>query len=353
MRGRRLVLVLAGVLVVAALGVIGWRLLDRPSDLERAVSYLPDSTLRASYTDWSAVREQARGGGIGLRSTEAEVDRFLERAFERGLTATSAVDGSTYALANLFGFSPAAADWEMLGQARSGQVVVLSYGEDADLDEVEANLRSLGYQPPEGGAGSGGTWVGSADLAASIDPALTPVQQNFAVLPGEGLVLMSDAPEPVTETVEVIESGDGGLSTPFAAEAGDPTNAVLWASDFACADLAMSQAGPEDQQLAAALVRQAGEISPLSGLVIAQQPDRTITVAMRFESDEQASANLQPRVDLAAGEAPGQGGSFAERFRVVSGEASGELVVMELRPRADREFLFSDITSGPVLFATC
>ena len=59
------------------------------------------------------------------------------------------------------------------------------------------------------------------------------------------------------------------------------------------------------------------------------------------------------RVDLAAGEAPGQGGSFAERFRVVSGEASGELVVMELRPRADREFLFSDITSGPVLFATC
>ncbi len=226
-------------------------------------------------------------------------------------------------------------------------------GEEADLDEVEANLRSLGYRPPDGGAGSGGTWVGSADLAASIDPALTPVQQNFAVLPDEGLVLMSDAPEPVAETVSVIESGGGGLSTPLASVVGDPTNAVLWASDFACADLAMSQAGPEDQRQAAALVQQAGDVSPLSGLLIAQQPDRTITVAMRFESDEQASANLQPRVDLAAGEAPGQGGSFAERFRVVSGEASGRNVVLQLRPRPDREFLFSDITSGPVLFATC
>jgi hypothetical protein len=352
-RGRWPLLVPAVVLVVVVLGLIGWRLLDRPSDLERAVGYLPDSTLRASYTDWAAVREQARGGGIGLRSTEAEVDSFLDRAFERGLTATSAVDGSTYALATLFGFSPAAADWEMLGQARSGQVVVLSYGEDVGLEQVEANLRSLGYRSPDGGPGSGGTWVGSADLAASIDPALTPVQQNFAVLPEDGLVLMSDAPEPVTATVGMIRSGDGGLSTPLTAAVGEPTNAVFWASDFACADLAMAQAGPEDQQQAAALVQQAGDVSPLSGLVMAQQPDRTITVAMRFESEEQATANLQPRVDLAAGEAPGQGGSFAERFRVTSGEADGERVVLTLQPRGDGQLLFSDITSGPVLFATC
>ncbi len=73
---------------------------------------------------------------------------------------------------------------------------------------------------------------------------------------------------------------------------------------------------------------------------------------MRFETSDQASANLQARVDLAAGDAPGQGGTFPERFTVTSGEADGETVVLRLEPTGAR-FVFSDITTGPVLFATC
>ena len=49
----------------------------------------------------------------------------------------------------------------------------------------------------------------------------------------------------------------------------------------------------------------------------------SISAAAVFQSS-QASENLQPRVDLASGDAPGQGGSFDERFRVTSGHADGQ-----------------------------
>ena len=114
----------------------------------------------------------------------------------------------------------------------------------------------------------------------------------------------------------------------------------------------MGSASVEDQQTGKRLVARAGGISPLEGLVMAQQPDRRLVVGMRFETGDQASANLQPRVDLASGDAPGQGGSFRDRFHVDSGEVDGQDVVLELTPRS-RQAVLSDVSTGPVLFATC
>ena len=55
-------------------------------------------------------------------------------------------------------------------------------------------------------------------------------------------------------------------------------------------------------------VDEAGGIHPLEGLVMAQQGDSSLTVAMYFANEDQASQDLQPRTDLASGPAPGQGG---------------------------------------------
>jgi hypothetical protein len=334
-------------------GVVAWRLLDRPNDYERAVGYLPPSTLRATYTDWAAVRTEARGDSLSAGSPAGRVQAFLDRAFDMDLTSTSALAESTYAMATRYGFSPLDAQWESFGQSPEGQVVVLALDKDADMDAVEKRLRSLGYDEPAAGFGEGGTWEGSSDLVATIDPALTPVQQNMAVLPSEHLVLMSDSPAPVSSAAAIVRGDEAGLDVAaLTSVAGSPVTAELWASDFACEDLAMSSADEEDQRVASSLVEKAGGVSPLSGLVIARQPNRSITVGMLFETSDQASDNLQPRVDLAAGDAPGQGGTFAERFRVTSGEADGETVVLTLQP-TDARFVFSDITTGPVLFATC
>jgi hypothetical protein len=85
---------------------------------------------------------------------------------------------------------------------------------------------------------------------------------------------------------------------------------------------------------------------------MAQQADRSMVVGMHFETSAQASSNLRSRVDLASGDAPGQGGSFADRFTVTSAEVDGRNVVLELEPRTE-DAVLSDVSVGPVLFATC
>jgi hypothetical protein len=348
---RRVLVVAVVVVVLVAGALVAWRLLDRESDFERAVGYLPPDSLRVTWIDWSAVREAARGTSLGSDASSGQIEAFLDRAYDKDLTTGSAVVDATAALSSRFGFSPADVAWEVLGQSRTGQVVVLGLGESADPEGIESRLRDLGYDEPAAGPGEGGTWQGGADLVATIDPTLTPVMQNMAVLPDERLVVMSDQAGPVSSAVSVVQGESSGLDAPLTGVVGTPVTAFLWADDFACEDLAMSSADPEDQRVATSLVEEAGGISPLSGLLMAQAADRTVTVGMQFESDEQASDNLQPRVDLASGDAPGQGGTFGERFRVTSGEADGETVVLELAPREG--FLLSDITSGPVLLATC
>lgn len=346
---RRGLLVVATALLLLAAAAVTWWTLGRGTDYERAVGWLPEDTLRVTWTDWAAVRAAARAPDPAAAA--GAVEEFLGRAYDLDLTAGSALADATAAMRAPYGFSPLDVAWEVLGQARTGQVVLLGLEESVDVAALEARLRRLGYDEPPAGPGEGGTWQGGADLVAAIDRSLTPVLHNVAVLPDERVVVMSDAPAPVSAAVAVVRGEQAGLDAPLAAVAGTPVTAWLWAGDFACEDLAMSAADVEDQRVADALVEQAGGVSPLAGLVMASQPDGSVVVGMRFESDEQASRNLQPRVDLAAGEAPGQGGTFAERFRVASGEAEGEQVVIRLEPRDD--FVLSDITAGPVLFATC
>jgi hypothetical protein len=345
------------VLVVVLAVVVVTRLAFRKSAYEQAIEWLPQSSLRVSFTDWSKVRTIAGGAALNAGSPKGQVTGFLNRAYDQDLTTASALTDSTYPLMHKFGFSPLAAQWEIYGQSRQGSVDVLQLNDSVDLARVERNLRSLGYRPPAGGPGTGGTWVGSPDLISRIDTALTPVEQNVTVLPDQHVVLMSDSSS-YAETSANVVRGDApsvadvdGVSD-LAAAGEDPVNSVLWARDFACADLSMGDAAAEDQRVGEQLVRKAGGINPLTGLVMSQLPDRDLVVGMRFQSSDEASANLQPRVDLASGDAPGQGGTFRDRFSITKAQADGQDVVMTFRPR-NRESLLSDISEGPVLFATC
>jgi hypothetical protein len=337
--------------------VVTWRVLHGRSTYEEALSVLPESTLRTTFTDWAEVRAQAKGSSLDAGSSHAQVSAFLNRAFDLDLTSGSGLSESTYLLMRRFGFSPLDAQWEVLGQSRQGQVDVLRVADDVDMPGIERALRRLGYTPPPDGSGSGGTWVGGPDLVAGLGEGATPVQQNVVVLPDDKLVLMSDsatyagvAASVATGSGKTLLDAEGVADLADAAD--DPDAAVQWTSSFACEDLTMRSADAEDQRVADQLVAKAGKVSPLDGLVMAQQADRSLVVGMHFETSQQASSNLQTRVNLAAGDAPGQGGSFAERFSVTSGQADGRNVVLRLRPRSS-DAVLSDISTGPVLFATC
>jgi hypothetical protein len=134
---------------------------------------------------------------------------------------------------------------------------------------------------------------------------------------------------------------------------GDPANAMVWGKDFACTDLAMSQADDTAQADAENRVRQVGGVTPLAGLAMAMEPDRTLRVVEHFEDSERARKNLRPRAQLAVGEAIGRGGSFSDDLRLSSSKAVGNDVMLDLRPRAKTGFVLSALYDGPVLFATC
>jgi hypothetical protein len=129
-------------------------------------------------------------------------------------------------------------------------------------------------------------------------------------------------------------------------------SSAVYSGDYACAALAMAHAGPSDRAQARQLVSAAGEVNPYSALAMSDEPDGTFRVAFQFDGDDVARTNADTRAVLARGPAPGQGGTFDDRFRVTSVTARGSLVVMRLAPRPDASVL-SDLSTGPLLFATC
>src|SRR5262249_11462181 len=122
--------------------------------------------------------------------------------------------------------------------------------------------------------------------------------------------------------------------------------------DYACAALAMAHASAGDQAEARHLIASAGEVNPYSAFAMSDMPDGSVRVAFEFADSDEARTNADSRATLAQGPAPGQGGSFGDRFSVDSVSAHGSLVVMRLTPKKGA-YVLSDLSTGPLLFATC
>ena len=339
----RVVLVMLVVLALVA-GALWWFRHDRRTTYEAALDTLPAATLRASYTDWEFARTAVDAKAL---------PRFIDDAYDADLTRTSALENTATELDERYGLSVRDANWEVYGQSDEGSVAVLRVADSTSYADLRDTLRDLGYGEPRSDTAA---WTGTAELVARIDPALTPVMQNVLLLEDDHLVLFSDSATYAEEAAEVVDGSRDSLLdsvADLAATSADPVSAILWASDFACEELSMSSADASDQAIAEGLVQSAGGVSPLAGLVMARSSSGEVTVSLRFENDDQASENLQPRTDLASGEAPGLGGSFRDRFSVTSSKTDGRLVVLRLSPAVDEETLLSSISNGPVLFATC
>ena len=349
---RRLRIVAAVViaLVVAAGGYLWWRHDDEPTSFAWAVDHAPAGAQRLSWTDWAAVRARQHAD-LSERSSADDVRRFLDRAYDADLSSTSALVTSAPVLQEQFGFSPASADWELFSQSYQGAVVMLHLPSSVDLDEVADHLRDLGYQEPDD---PDGVWQGGEDLLSRISPSLSGELQYVALDPDDGLVLTSDSASFLSVAVDAVR-GHGARATGFGAvvdDAGEPLSSAVYSGDYACGALAMAHAGAADRAQARQLLSAAGEVNPYSAFAMSDEPDGSVRVAFEFDGNDVARTNADTRATLARGPAPGQGGTFRDRFRVASVTAHGSLVVMRLAPRPDASVL-SDLSTGPVLFATC
>ena len=356
-RGRLLVagVVVLALVLVAAAAVIGtrwWRAAHR-TPLEQAAAYAPADAQRLSWTDWAAVRAKL-GVSLDASSSGSELQRFLDTGFDRDLTSNSAMVDSAVDLQGRYGFSPATVDWELFSQSETGAAMIAHLPSSLPASDVATQLESTGFTKPATGATSGEPWVGGAEALSRAGATVSPELQFVALDASRDLVVTSDSVSYLSSVMAGLSSGHDlptGLSDVIGAS-GSPLSAAVYTGDYTCSALAMSHAAGDDRAEGEALLRQAGEVNPMTGFAMSTQPSGHIQVDMAFETSDQARTNADTRARLAAGPAPGQGGTFPDRFAVASATASGSLVTLDLVPEPG-SYVLSDLSSGPVLFATC
>ena len=176
--------------------------------------------------------------------------------------------------------------------------------------------------------------------------------------PGFDLVVTSDTDSFLAQVVDHLGAGSVARPIGQVADAVDePLSAEIYDGDYTCSKLAMGQADPTDEAQGQQLIAEAGKVNPVLGFAMAREPTSAgkagdVRVALAFADHGQAGVNATTRAKLASGDAPGQGGSFTDRFRLGQVAAHGQVVTMDLRPR-DGSPVLSDLSTGPLLFATC
>ncbi|MCF6376210.1 hypothetical protein L2K70_01190 [Nocardioides KLBMP 9356] len=343
---RRAVAALAAVLVVVAGALVAWRLLAPTTPIEEALGYVPADASRVSWTDWGAVRREL-GADVDARSSGEEVDAFVTEAFGADLSSMSALGTSASTMQTELGFSPASLRWELLAQSTRGAVEVLGVGEGTSFDELADRLADAGWTEPDE---DDGVWVGGPDVVAGVG-SLTPELQHFVLLADRGVVLASDQ-APYLE--QVVEADDGATDDMRAVvrALGEPVAAAVYDGDYVCERLAMAQADEDDQAEADQLLAAAGDVHPLTGFAMGVLPGGDLRAVMQVEDADDAPGDADARAQLAAGPAPGQGGDFTDRFSVEAASSDGREITLDLEPE-EGTYVLSDLTSGPVLFATC
>lgn len=346
---RRAVVALVAVAAVVVAGLVAWRLLTPDTAMGRALSMAPAATSRASWTDWEGVRREL-GADVDADSSAEEVDAFLADAFAEDLSAMSALGTSAGVMQTELGFSPATISWELLAQSPDGAVEMLGVDDEVSFDEVADRLAELGWTEPED---DDGVWVGGPDVLSGAGP-LTPELQHFALLADRHVILASDQ-APYLEQVLKVVHGDADAADGLADLASgleEPVAAAVYDGAYACERLAMSQADDDAQAEADQLVEAAGGVHPLTGFAMGLLAGGDLRAVMQVEDADDAPDDADARAQLAAGPAPGQGGDFSDRFTVTDAGSQGREITLDLRPQ-DGEYVLSDLTSGPVLFATC
>lgn len=347
---RRAVVALVAVVAVAVAGLVVWRLVTPEPALARALSMAPAGTSRVSWTNWEGVRREL-GADVDSSSSADDVDDFMADAFTRDLSAMSALGTSAGVMQEELGFSPATLTWEVLAQSPDGAVEMLGVDEDVSFDDLADRLSALGWMEPEE---SEGVWVGGPDVLAGVGPGLTPELQHVVLLADRHVVLASDQASYLEQVLEVV-AGDADAADDLrdlAAGLDDPLAAAVYDGAYACEQLAMSQADDDAQAEADQLVEAAGGVHPLTGFAMGLGAGGDVRVVMQVEDADDADGDAEARAQLAAGPAPGQGGDFRDRFTVEGASSDGRELILDLQPE-DGQYALSDLTSGPVLFATC
>ncbi len=337
--------------VVAAAAVVLVVQRDGDGDrtlLEQAMRRAPDDSLRYSWTDWAGVRREV-GLDLDASSPGPALQDLLDRGFEADLTSSSALGASALVMQERLGFSPATLDWELFSQGTATASLLMKPSTGLDLDAVAGSLAAAGYEEPDQADGAWSSDPTTDDITSQVTPELL-----FVALDRErGFIYASDTAAGITAATEASDADESeAIGADVVAAAGQPLSASLYTGDQVCSALAMARADPTDAGSGQSLLDAAGEVNPILGFSIGADADGSVRVVMSFETEEQARTNAETRSILATGPAPGQGGDFADRFALERASVTGTVLTLDLDP-VPGSYVLSDLSTGPVLFATC
>jgi len=217
----------------------------------------------------------------------------------------------------------------------------------------------VGYAEPAAGT-SGGVWTSSGATATTVQ-GVSPRLADVAVLAEEGLVVASDSTDFAEGTIRVAQGeaeslGDVPAGADVAAPLVGSAVAVVHSAANGCATGSYVDADTGDANQAELAANAAGGLTPHQGPGLGLQEKSGaphLLVTMRFSSAQTAQTQAAVRTRLTAGEAVGQGGTFAERFSRVDAEVDGDVALLDLRLASINTQALSDLGEGPLLFAWC
>lgn len=328
------------VLAAATLAVARWWRLQHRSDLDRAMAMAPADTEQYSWTAWSDIRDEL---DFSSTAKSSDVAVLIARAGAADLTSTSTIAADASAIFEATGISPGTAEWELGARTSSAPVLLVRVG---DTDPVNAALSKSGY------ADRGGYWDASRSGLG-----LDPVFNTVVVVGSSNLVVASSS----SQLARRVANNVGGRNTGTAAAAvarslQGALSAQIYTGPAGCKVTSMDSASATDREAGATLTEAAGATTAPAALGIGALADEEagdqVVVALGFDDQAEATANLAPRKALATGPAPGWGGEFADYFALSSARASGAVLALDLDPVTGVS-LVTRLSGGPVLFAAC
>jgi hypothetical protein len=283
----------------------------------------------------------------------AESEDVLLEAADRDLSVSSLASSAVLLEENL-GFNPVATDWELLGQGRDGQLLVVQLAEGTDVGEVGERFAELGFDEPGDDALSGAVWRGGPDVVSNVPGLATYELQNVAFLEDERLLVASDSADFLeSQGVPAVTGEEDGLDAgALTGQVAEPLAAVGHLDDYACEALSMASAAPDVQQVAEELVEEAGGVTAMTGYLVALEAGERLSVAFAFEDDARAEQNARSREALAGADDPAQFVAYPDLFSVSDVEQDGSTVLLTAEAVPDSAPL-SNLTQGPVLLAAC
>ncbi len=355
MRINRVVAMASAIVVLTVVaGLVVSHVLHHDSRIEHALHTMPEQTLVANFTDWSAVRS-ALGPDVSSRSPAGERATLFTRAYDHDFTTASILGVFDPQMADTYGWTVLDSTWEMYGQSREGAVDVLRMSAGFDFTAADQALTKVGYA-----AESEGVRVADGQTLAAIAPDLTPQLTAIALLPDQGLIVTSDAAAYVRLTVATIGGstpsvydGDVGVQAMSAALSDTSVSAILDVGAYSCVAAGFGQSDVGQRELVRQRIRDVGGVTETEGLTLSIDAGGSLTVVLMYASPDLAAADLAPRRALARGVAPGQGGTFDERFSIGRADTIGSAIVLVLDPRTPDTQLLRDLGRGGLLFASC